>query len=105
MPLDLHVLSLSLAFILSQDQTLRCCISYFYFFSEIIMSNTTVHLLYKVSDTTDKLKPVSPVFESLIYCFVFNLSFGILTRGSVPCYLASLMHLHLSKSSFSQIFQ
>ena len=26
MPLDLHVLSLSLAFILSQDQTLRCCI-------------------------------------------------------------------------------
>ena len=25
LPLDLHVLSLSLAFILSQDQTLRCC--------------------------------------------------------------------------------
>ena len=58
-----------------------------------------------MSDTTDLLKPVSPVFESLIYYFVFNLSFGILTRGSVPCYLASLMHLHLSKSSFSQIFQ
>ena len=29
MPLDLHVLSLSLAFILSQDQTLRCCILVF----------------------------------------------------------------------------
>ena len=28
LPLDLHVLSLSLAFILSQDQTLRCCISF-----------------------------------------------------------------------------
>ena len=27
LPLDLHVLSLSLAFILSQDQTLRCCLS------------------------------------------------------------------------------
>ena len=53
LPLDLHVLSLSLAFILSQDQTLRCCISYFYFFSEINVLNTTVHLLYKVSDTTD----------------------------------------------------
>ena len=26
LPLDLHVLSLPLAFILSQDQTLRCCI-------------------------------------------------------------------------------
>ena len=53
LPLDLHVLSLSLAFILSQDQTLRCCISYFYFFSEINVLNTTAHLLYKVSDTTD----------------------------------------------------
>jgi len=26
------VLSLSLAFILSQDQTLRCCLSFFFFF-------------------------------------------------------------------------
>ena len=40
LPLDLHVLSLSLAFILSQDQTLRCCVSYFYFFSEINALNT-----------------------------------------------------------------
>ena len=32
LPLDLHVLSLSLAFILSQDQTLRCWLS-FYFLS------------------------------------------------------------------------
>ena len=32
LPLDLHVLSLSLAFILSQDQTLRCCILSFSFF-------------------------------------------------------------------------
>ena len=31
LPLDLHVLSLSLAFILSQDQTLRCCILFFFF--------------------------------------------------------------------------
>ena len=30
LPLDLHVLGLSLAFILSQDQTLRCIISFFY---------------------------------------------------------------------------
>ena len=34
LPLDLHVLSLSLAFILSQDQTLRCCLSFFLFFSD-----------------------------------------------------------------------
>ena len=31
LPLDLHVLSLSLAFILSQDQTLRCCMIVFSF--------------------------------------------------------------------------
>ena len=33
LPLDLHVLSLSLAFILSQDQTLRCCLSFYFSFS------------------------------------------------------------------------
>ena len=32
LPLDLHVLSLSLAFILSQDQTLRCSYSFFLLF-------------------------------------------------------------------------
>ena len=32
LPLDLHVLSLPLAFILSQDQTLRCCYMFFHFF-------------------------------------------------------------------------
>ena len=35
LPLDLHVLSLSLAFILSQDQTLRCCLSCFFFFFKV----------------------------------------------------------------------
>ena len=34
LPLDLHVLSLSLAFILSQDQTLRCCIFCLFLFQE-----------------------------------------------------------------------
>ena len=36
LPLDLHVLSLSLAFILSQDQTLRCCLSCFFFFQSFV---------------------------------------------------------------------
>ena len=31
LPLDLHVLGLSLAFILSQDQTLRCIILFYIF--------------------------------------------------------------------------
>ena len=30
LPLDLHVLGLSLAFILSQDQTLRCILFFFF---------------------------------------------------------------------------
>ena len=36
MPLDLHVLGLSLAFILSQDQTLRCCYLIYSFFSSVL---------------------------------------------------------------------
>ena len=40
LPLDLHVLSLSLAFILSQDQTLRCCIIVFISF-KIYNENAT----------------------------------------------------------------
>ena len=36
LPLDLHVLSLSLAFILSQDQTLRCCILVVYSFQNLL---------------------------------------------------------------------
>ena len=39
LPLDLHVLSLSLAFILSQDQTLRCCYLVFFPFQKILMDN------------------------------------------------------------------
>ena len=41
LPLDLHVLSLSLAFILSQDQTLRCFILFFLFFSVIPTARPT----------------------------------------------------------------
>ena len=39
LPLDLHVLSLSLAFILSQDQTLRCEISFFCLFCSMMPSS------------------------------------------------------------------
>ena len=40
LPLDLHVLSLSLAFILSQDQTLRCCVLSFFSLSRILGRDT-----------------------------------------------------------------
>ena len=35
LPLDLHVLGLSLAFILSQDQTLHCIYNLFVFYSDL----------------------------------------------------------------------
>ena len=41
MPLDLHVLGLSLAFILSQDQTLRCKYIFFLFFVPLNGSGTS----------------------------------------------------------------
>lgn len=43
LPLDLHVLSLSLAFILSQDQTLHCYFNVLFSFFQLMMllSSTT----------------------------------------------------------------
>ena len=59
LPLDLHVLSLSLAFILSQDQTLRCCISYFYFFSEIMFwIRLTPKLISRPGPADDSFSPL-----------------------------------------------
>ena len=40
LPLDLHVLGLSLAFILSQDQTLRCKLLYF------LVQNDSIFIVY-----------------------------------------------------------
>ena len=40
LPLDLHVLSLSLAFILSQDQTLRCCYLFRFPFFKFVLAVT-----------------------------------------------------------------
>ena len=53
MPLDLHVLGLQLAFILSQDQTLHCKISYYLIFCLITTPNIftfslTVRIFYPI---------------------------------------------------------
>ena len=48
LPLDLHVLSLSLAFILSQDQTLRCCILSFFFF--LLLKTRTTYIIKADTD-------------------------------------------------------
>ena len=46
LPLDLHVLGLSLAFILSQDQTLRCFILFFTTFQFLLFISARHALTY-----------------------------------------------------------
>ena len=48
LPLDLHVLGLSLAFILSQDQTLRCISLFFIIPSKRYLTELTSSLLFPV---------------------------------------------------------
>ena len=63
LPLDLHVLSLPLAFILSQDQTLHCIISYI-----ILSLSLTLIIHSKELTLLDKL-----FFSVLASCTVFSL--------------------------------
>ena len=64
LPLDLHVLGLSLAFILSQDQTLRCMISFYFFFTTCWLVTETFTRLV--------LLFLSIVISSRIACFSFS---------------------------------
>ena len=76
MPLDLHVLSLSLAFILSQDQTLRCCyilLIFFYFF----VSSCPIHRAFAIKTCFKLWRRLSYfitrlVLLCLVYCKYFN---------------------------------
>ena len=68
LPLDLHVLSLSLAFILSQDQTLRCWIVFFNIFAQNLV----------------------------LYCSPWRYIFFILLRSCTTCwYVISFKELFL----------
>ena len=94
LPLDLHVLGLSLAFILSQDQTLRCI--FFFFF--IIPSKRYL----------TELTSFSLIF--LYYTCFFN-SFNellSLTAASWPPRFAKVLQryclLHLHSKYFSMFF-
>ena len=62
MPLDLHVLSLSLAFILSQDQTLRCCLSHFYF-----LQNIKRQILFVFAFCSSVVIRTTPALDRLSY--------------------------------------
>ena len=65
LPLDLHVLGLSLAFILSQDQTLRCIISFFY--------NSIENFAFSPSKGAARDSPVLTLTFLLVsYYFVYH---------------------------------
>ena len=76
LPLDLHVLSLSLAFILSQDQTLRCCyillISFYFFVFELSYTQGVCYknLFQILTETSFFITRL--VLLCLVYCKYFN---------------------------------
>ena len=107
LPLDLHVLSLSLAFILSQDQTLRCFLSFFPLFLKLLCWHSPIsndrtasparlprpgirqyHLLV-FQELTKELfrltamktdRTLALVLLYFVYCKLFNVLFS----GSLP---------------------
>ena len=102
LPLDLHVLSLSLAFILSQDQTLRCFILFFYF-----------SLSFRQPDQQPRIVPASALFFSLDgglppSSFVLSL-YRIISMFSAPFpfrkAVTKVLPLFLTAKFFANFFQ
>ena len=88
LPLDLHVLGLSLAFILSQDQTLRCIFFILYYTFEALPDRidfflsyfTVLHLLLQFLQWTSLSNGglvASPFCESAAKILPFTLTFQI----------------------------
>ena len=88
LPLDLHVLGLSLAFILSQDQTLRCIFFILYYTFEalpdridfFLSSFTVLHLLLQFLQWTSLSNGglvASPFCESAAKILPFSITFQI----------------------------
>ena len=63
LPLDLHVLSLSLAFILSQDQTLRCCLSCLIFLQKKNSGKTFINHVLPKTDILPSLGVLKSLFR------------------------------------------
>src|SRR5690606_26255423 len=69
LPLDLHVLSLSLAFILSQDQTLRCMKSFYrYYLGSILifLKGITLSCLFFLG--------IASIFSKIVILFTKHLA-------------------------------
>ena len=118
LPLDLHVLSLSLAFILSQDQTLRCLSCLFSFSNQkkqnkqvlfVLLSQTfneapfprpsdSCYLLVKKSNGSFFRFKMTLVLL-LVYCKSFSVRLAFSFKAS-----AKLRHVFHSRKSFNFYF-
>ena len=78
LPLDLHVLGLPLAFILSQDQTLRCLKIYIH-----------ITALLRLSESVSVLLSYQGLFQLLL---ALSRRSSILVRCSVCCYCPAVHH-------------
>ena len=95
LPLDLHVLSLSLAFILSQDQTLRCCI--------LVFSSLSIRKLCRaIPAKVLRPRPVSELFSCTCYLKESFLT-GAAVLKTAPHSLSCSFVLRLLLQSMSMI--
>ena len=96
LPLDLHVLSLPLAFILSQDQTLRCT----YFFNVLTIASLACVCLYLLP-----LSFLSQIFQWTFFCPLLSfhsiptffglaklITFSFFTNLSIRFFLPHFLH-------------
>ena len=108
LPRDLHVLSLSLAFILSQDQTLRCCLSSFLFFSKSKRADKySNYLLFRLKALPpDFVRLRLPQFRSVVsltYSFKeIDSGHSFMTLVLLLVYCNSFNVLRFFRSSFPQ---
>ena len=80
LPLDLHVLSLSLAFILSQDQTLRCLNCFLSLCSEFVFISSLLTVLIFNTCTTCWYVNLSKNFRFLFDCGCKGKDFFLTTK-------------------------
>ena len=99
LPLDLHVLSLSLAFILSQDQTLRCC----YLVSFSFQNQRRPRRAFVDPTRVWRIDKVL-LFSSCTTLNVYCKSFNVLVRIDFRCGVAEKLCKVTDNFSNHQIF-
>ena len=103
-PLDLHVLSLPLAFILSQDQTLHCKILVFILGLDVCLARTSQQVNELYSSTINGFRLVNSNLFKLNYPSLSPLPSFIFNRTAKLQYLILQSKLFLIFFSTPQLF-